>query len=71
MELLDFARGPALQFAIAVFVLGTLWRLVGVLKLAAVAIPSTEPETEFEPANVVTLPSEVILRILLFKESAI
>ena len=33
MELLDFARGPALQFAIAVFVLGTLWRLVGVLML--------------------------------------
>ena len=33
MELLDFARGPALAFAVAVFVLGTLWRLVGVLLL--------------------------------------
>jgi nitrate reductase gamma subunit len=33
MDLLDFARGPALQFAIAVFVLGTVWRLVGVLLL--------------------------------------
>jgi nitrate reductase gamma subunit len=33
MELLDFARGPALGFAMAVFVLGILWRLVGVLLL--------------------------------------
>lgn len=33
MDLLDFARGPALTFALAVFVLGTLWRLVGVLLL--------------------------------------
>lgn len=33
MELLDFARGPALQVSLAVFVLGTLWRLVGVLML--------------------------------------
>lgn len=30
---LDFARGPALTFAFAVFVAGTLWRLVGVLLL--------------------------------------
>lgn len=33
MELLDFARGPAFAFALAVFVFGTLWRLVGVLLL--------------------------------------
>lgn len=33
MELLDFARGPALRVAMAVFVLGTLWRLVAVLLL--------------------------------------
>lgn len=33
MELLDFARGPALDFAMAVFVLGVTWRLVGVLLL--------------------------------------
>ena len=31
MDLLSFARGPALNFALAVFVLGTLWRLAGVL----------------------------------------
>jgi nitrate reductase gamma subunit len=35
MELLDFARGPALQIAMAVFVVGTLWRLAGILLLPA------------------------------------
>lgn len=33
MDLLDFARGPALAFALAVFVLGTAWRLYAVLRL--------------------------------------
>jgi nitrate reductase gamma subunit len=33
MELLDFARGPALQAAMVVFVVGVLWRLLGVLLL--------------------------------------
>jgi len=32
MDLLAFARGPALTVALLVFVLGTLWRLVGVLR---------------------------------------
>jgi len=31
MDLLDFARGPGLTGSLAVFVLGTAWRLVGVL----------------------------------------
>ena len=31
MNLLEIARGPGLSFALAVFGLGTLWRLVGVL----------------------------------------
>jgi nitrate reductase gamma subunit len=30
MTLLDFARGPAMQIAIIIFVLGIAWRLVGV-----------------------------------------
>jgi nitrate reductase gamma subunit len=30
MTLLDFARGPAMQIAIIIFVLGIVWRLVGV-----------------------------------------
>jgi len=29
MSLLDFARGPALQWSLIVFVIGILWRLVG------------------------------------------
>ncbi len=33
MELLQFARGPALTISIAVFLLGILWRLVGILML--------------------------------------
>ena len=32
MDLLDFARGPALAVALLVFVVGVLWRLVGVLR---------------------------------------
>ena len=32
MDLLSFARGPALTAALVVFVLGTLWRLGGVLR---------------------------------------
>lgn len=36
MDLLDFARGPALRFAMAVFVLGVSWRLIGVLLLPRV-----------------------------------
>jgi len=37
MELLDFARGLAWRFAIAVFVAGTLWRLAGILLLPRMA----------------------------------
>jgi nitrate reductase gamma subunit len=33
MSLLDFARGPALEAALAVFVLGVLWRLLSLLLL--------------------------------------
>ncbi len=33
MTLLDFARGPALEFALAIFVLGVSWRLLSLLLL--------------------------------------
>ena len=33
MDLLDFARGPALQLSLAVFVFGAVWRLLGLLLL--------------------------------------
>lgn len=33
MDLLTFARGPALQWALVIFVVGTIWRLLGILLL--------------------------------------
>jgi nitrate reductase gamma subunit len=33
MDLLDFARGPALQVAAYIFVAGIIWRLVGIIML--------------------------------------
>ncbi len=33
MDLLEFARGPALQVSLAVFVFGVIWRLLGLLLL--------------------------------------
>lgn len=38
MDLLDFARGPALAFAASVFALGSAWRLAGVLRHRAAPI---------------------------------
>ena len=31
MTLLDFARGPGLQWALWIFCLGILWRIVGAM----------------------------------------
>jgi nitrate reductase gamma subunit len=33
MDLLEFARGPALQWSISIFIVGVLWRLLGVFLL--------------------------------------
>ena len=33
MDLLEFARGPAIQASVVVLVVGSLWRLIGILKL--------------------------------------
>ena len=35
MDLLAFARGPGMQWAVTIFVIGVLWRLVGILLLRA------------------------------------
>jgi len=48
MTLLEFARGPALAFALAVFVIGTLWRLIGVLRLPR--LPDLSPAREGAPS---------------------
>jgi len=50
MDLLDFARGPALWLALAVFVLGTLWRLAGVLRRPRK--PDLSPAREGAPTDV-------------------
>ncbi len=51
MDLLDFARGPALTVALGVFVLGTLWRLVGVLSRPR--MPDLSTAREGAPSNLV------------------
>lgn len=40
MELLDFARGPALQVALVIFVAGTLWRLLAMILLPWIRVAS-------------------------------
>ncbi len=35
MTLLDFARGPALQWSLIIFVFGVLWRIVGAMLITA------------------------------------
>ena len=49
MDLLSFARGPALTAALAVFVLGKLWRLAGVLRRPR--MPDLSPAREGAPAS--------------------
>jgi nitrate reductase gamma subunit len=46
MDLLDFARGPALQAAIAIFVFGTLWRAVSLLLM-----PRTKDKSVPKPGS--------------------
>lgn len=46
MSLLDFARGPAMNFALAVFVFGVLWRLLGIA-LLYFKRPVSEPRNRF------------------------
>lgn len=47
MDLLDFARGPALLLAVLVFVLGVAWRLAGVLRRPR--LPDLSPAREGAP----------------------
>jgi nitrate reductase gamma subunit len=49
MDLLSFARGPALTVALAVFVLGTLWRLAGILMRPRMR--DLSPAREGAPSN--------------------
>src|ERR1035437_6831174 len=49
MDLLSFARGPVLTVALVIFVLGTLWRLTGVLRRPG--MPDLSPPREGAPSN--------------------
>ena len=61
MELLEFARGPALQFALVVFILGTLWRLLGVLLLPWRLIHS--PPREGSPSPVMAALRGIVVKM--------
>ncbi len=50
MDLLDFTRGPLLWFSLAVFVLGTAWRLWAILRLPALADRSPAREGSPSPS---------------------
>jgi nitrate reductase gamma subunit len=49
MDLLSFARGPVLTVALVIFVLGTLWRLTGVLRRPG--MPDLSQPREGAPSN--------------------
>ncbi len=51
MDLLDFARGPGLFVAVAIFLLGSTWRLVGILRLPR--RPDLSPPREGAPTAAV------------------
>jgi len=65
MELLQFARGPALNIALVVFLVGTLWRLVGVLMLEWQRVRSTPREGA--PAPVMAALSTVFSKMWPYK----
>lgn len=53
MTLLEFARGPALYVSLAVFVLGTLWRLIGILRRPR--LPDLSPPREHSPGALLSV----------------
>lgn len=50
-DLLDFARGPALQTAMVVFVAGVLWRLVSLFVTPKSFLPSEPRSGDFSPVG--------------------
>ena len=60
MELLDFARGPALQISLAILVFGVLWRLVSLFLL-----PRTKDKTPAKkgaPLAIFAATKEIFMR---------
>jgi nitrate reductase gamma subunit len=62
VALLEFAHGPALTFALAVFLLGTLWRLVAIFLLPWRRIPS--PAREGAPPALLAALQAVFAKML-------
>ncbi len=62
MDLLAFSRGPALTFAMVVFVVGVLWRLIGVLSLPVWRDDS--PAREGAPAAWIAAPMAVFGKMI-------
>lgn len=50
-DLLDFARGPALQVSIIVFVAGVLWRLISLFMTPQSFLPSEPRSENFSPVG--------------------
>lgn len=61
MDLLDFARGPALRAAMAIFVLGVAWRLIGVLLLPRIGDRS--PAREGAPPRLLGALGTIVRRM--------
>ena len=65
-DLLDFARGPALQAAMVIFVAGVFWRLATLFFLPHVFIKS--PAREGAPPAFIGATSEFFRRMMISKE---
>jgi nitrate reductase gamma subunit len=61
MDLLDFARGPALQVALAIFVLGIFWRVVSLLLLQRTK--DNSPARKGTPPTLVAAGREIVRRL--------
>ena len=51
MDLLDWARGPLLYGALAVFILGIAWRVIAFFRLPATPVPVAPPRQPFGKAR--------------------
>lgn len=61
MDLLDFARGPALQIALAIFVLGIFWRVVSLLLLQRTK--DNSPARKGTPPKLIAASREIARRL--------
>ena len=65
MSLLDFARGPALQASLVIFVLGVVWRMAGTLLLPWRLVPA--PPREGAPPALASAIKSVFVKMWPYK----